>query len=142
MTSDETNRATTVAGETPPPQAADIRNRWWWVEHSVWTDRMLTRLEQSEPTTKWFRLWDKVLAERNLQAAFAAAELSVVQGRHGTGRRQRRVVEALRGAVGSGGQLPGGSLQPGWHRHQLGRPTHGGARVVTTRFQARHGQPP
>jgi RNA-directed DNA polymerase len=72
MTSDETNRAATVAGETPPPQAADIRNRWWWVEHSVWTDRMLTRLEESESTTKWFRLWDKVLAERNLQAAFWA----------------------------------------------------------------------
>ena len=33
---------------------------------------MLTRLEQSEPTTKWFRLWDKVLCERNLQAAFWA----------------------------------------------------------------------
>jgi RNA-directed DNA polymerase len=31
---------------------------------------MLTRLEQSEPTTKWFRLWDKVLDGRNLQAAF------------------------------------------------------------------------
>lgn len=72
MTSDETNRAAPVAGETPPPQAADIRNRWWWVEHSVWTERMLTRLEESEPTTKWFRLWDKVLAEHNLQAAFWA----------------------------------------------------------------------
>jgi RNA-directed DNA polymerase len=72
MRNDETNRVATVAGETPPPQAADIRNRWGWVEHSVWTDRMLTRLEQSEPTTKWFRLWDKVLAERNLQAAFWA----------------------------------------------------------------------
>lgn len=72
MTNDEGNRAAPVAGETPPPQAADIRDRWWWVEHSVWTDRMLTRLEQSEPTTKWFRLWDKVLAERNLQAAFWA----------------------------------------------------------------------
>src|SRR5437870_10430361 len=33
---------------------------------------MLTRLEQSEPTTKWFRLWDKVLSKRNLQAAFWA----------------------------------------------------------------------
>jgi RNA-directed DNA polymerase len=72
MKSDEINRAAPVAGETPPPQAADIRDRWWRVEHSVWTDRMLTRLEQSEPTTKWFRLWDKVLAERNLQAAFWA----------------------------------------------------------------------
>jgi RNA-directed DNA polymerase len=72
MTSDETNRVATVAEPPPPQQAADIRDRWWWVEHSVWTDRMLTRLEQSEPTTKWFRLWDKVLAERNLQAAFWA----------------------------------------------------------------------
>ena len=33
---------------------------------------MLTRLEQSEPTTVWFGLWDKVWAERNLQAAFWA----------------------------------------------------------------------
>lgn len=72
MKSDDANRAATVTGATPSPQAADIRDRWWWVEHSVWTERMLTRLEQSEPTTKWFRLWDKVLAERNLQAAFWA----------------------------------------------------------------------
>ena len=33
---------------------------------------MLTRLEESEPTTVWFRLWDKVLSERNLQSAFWA----------------------------------------------------------------------
>lgn len=33
---------------------------------------MLERLEQSEPTTKWFRLWDKVFAPENLQAAFQA----------------------------------------------------------------------
>ncbi len=72
MPNDETNRAAAVAGNPSPPQAADIRNRWWWVEHSVWTERMLTRLEQSEPTTKWFRLWDKVLSEQNLQAAFWA----------------------------------------------------------------------
>ena len=72
MTNDEANRAAIVARPTSPPQAADIRDRWWWVEPSVWTERMLTRLETSEPTTKWFRLWDKVLAEGNLQAAFWA----------------------------------------------------------------------
>ena len=33
---------------------------------------MLTRLEESEPTTVWYGLWDKVIAERNLQAAFWA----------------------------------------------------------------------
>src|SRR5437899_10136092 len=72
MTHDETKRAAALTGNSSSPQAADIRDRWWWVEHSVWTERMLTRLEQSEPTTKWFRLWDKVLAEHNLQAAFWA----------------------------------------------------------------------
>src|SRR5205809_6880056 len=72
MTNDETNRAAAVTGNSSSPQAADIRDRWWWVEHSVWTERMLTRLEASEPATKWFRRWDKVLSERNLQAAFWA----------------------------------------------------------------------
>jgi RNA-directed DNA polymerase len=33
---------------------------------------MLTRLAQSEPTTVWFRLWDKVTAADNLQAAYWA----------------------------------------------------------------------
>jgi len=71
-TNDETDRAAAVAGASSPSGAADIRNRWGWVEPSVGTDRMLTRLEGSEPTTPWFRLWDKVLSERNLQAAFWA----------------------------------------------------------------------
>jgi RNA-directed DNA polymerase len=70
MTEDEPNRAAAVTGPTPPKQAADIRDRWSWVEPSVWTQRMLTRLEGSEPTTVWFGLWDKVVAPRNLQAAF------------------------------------------------------------------------
>jgi RNA-directed DNA polymerase len=33
---------------------------------------MLARLEASEPTTKWFRLWDKVIDPRNLQKGFWA----------------------------------------------------------------------
>src|SRR5205823_10453167 len=72
MTDDETNRAAAVTGNSSSPQAADIRDRWWWVEHSVWTERMLTRLEQSEPTTKWFGLWDKVWSEQNLQQGYYA----------------------------------------------------------------------
>jgi len=72
MTDEEINRAAAVTGNSSSPQAADTPDCWWWVEHSVWTERMLTRLEQSEPSTKWFRLWDKVLSERNLQAAFWA----------------------------------------------------------------------
>ena len=61
-----------MAPETEPQQAAETYGRWPWVEHSVWTERMLTRLEQSEPTTKWFRLWDKVVDTRNLETAFWA----------------------------------------------------------------------
>jgi RNA-directed DNA polymerase len=73
MTNDESNiRPAIVAETTQAKQAGDIRDRWWWIEHSVWSDRMLTRLEQSEPTTVWFGLWDKVCARRNLQAAFWA----------------------------------------------------------------------
>lgn len=72
MKSEAPKPAATVTDPGPPKQAAEIRNRWWWIEHSVWTERMLTRLEQSEPTTVWFGLWDKVLSERNLQAAFRA----------------------------------------------------------------------
>jgi RNA-directed DNA polymerase len=72
MANDGNNRATIVTGQTPSKQVADTPERWWWVEHSVWTERMLTRLEASEPTTVWFGLWDKVLSERNLQAAFWA----------------------------------------------------------------------
>lgn len=73
MTNDESKiRPAIVTGPTQAKQAGDIRDRWGWIEHSVWTDRMLTRLEQSEPTTVWFGLWDKVCARRNLQAAFWA----------------------------------------------------------------------
>ena len=61
---------TEVTGPTQPKQAGDIRDRWSWVEHSIWTDRMLARLEQSEPTTVWFALWDKVCDADNLQAGF------------------------------------------------------------------------
>jgi hypothetical protein len=72
MAKDEPTRPATVTGANQPQQAGDIYDRWWWIEHSAWTEHMLTRLEASEPTTVWFRLWDKVIAERNLQAAFWA----------------------------------------------------------------------
>ena len=53
-----------------PKQAGDtVRPRWAWVERSVWTQRMLDRLDQSEEQTVWFSLWDKVCAEDNLHQA-------------------------------------------------------------------------
>lgn len=53
-------------------QAGEIYRRWWWVELSVWTERMLTALENGVKGSKWFRLIDKVYAPRNLQKAFWA----------------------------------------------------------------------
>lgn len=53
-----------------PTQVGDIRGRWPWVEGSVWTDRMLTALEQGVKGGVWFSLIDKVYAEANLRAAY------------------------------------------------------------------------
>lgn len=51
-------------------QAGEIRDRWDWVEPSVWTERMLTALEQGVKGGKWFSLVDKVYALSNLRAGF------------------------------------------------------------------------
>jgi RNA-directed DNA polymerase len=51
-------------------QAEEILSRWRWVKPSAWTIRMLAALEQGVKGEKWFRLNDKVFAERNLWAAF------------------------------------------------------------------------
>ena len=47
-------------------QAGDVRLRWSWAERRVWTERMLTALEQGVKGGIWFSLIDKVFAERNL----------------------------------------------------------------------------
>ena len=67
---DETKPASVAA---TPKQVGDTRDRdpWWWVERSVWTQAMLTRLASREPADRvWFRLWDKTYAPANLQSAF------------------------------------------------------------------------
>ena len=46
-------------------------SRWLWVEPTVWTERMLTALEQGVKGGKWFSLIDKVHLERTLLAAFS-----------------------------------------------------------------------
>jgi RNA-directed DNA polymerase len=52
----------------PAKQARDTR--WGWVEPSVWTQRMLTALENGVKGGKWFSLIDKVASEEGLRAAF------------------------------------------------------------------------
>jgi RNA-directed DNA polymerase len=53
-------------------QAAEaVRQRWPWVEASVWTERMLSALETGIEGGKWFRLIDKVWSARNLLASWS-----------------------------------------------------------------------
>ncbi len=51
-------------------RTGEILARWPWVEPSVWTDRMLTALEQGVKGGKWYSLMDKVCTLQNLQSAF------------------------------------------------------------------------
>jgi len=56
---------------TTAKQAGEVRVRWAWAEPSVWTDRMLTALEQGVKGGIWFSLIDKVYAPANLFASYA-----------------------------------------------------------------------
>ena len=56
------------AGAQP---AGEIRARWAWVEAAVWTERMLTALEQGVLGGQWYSLMDKVYALPNLRPALA-----------------------------------------------------------------------
>jgi len=57
--------------ENAAKPAGEIRARWAWVEAGVWTERMLTALEQGVIGGKWHSLIDKVYALPNLRQAFA-----------------------------------------------------------------------
>jgi RNA-directed DNA polymerase len=69
---------------TPVPetamQAGEIRARWTWVEPLVWTDRMLTALENGVKGSKWFSLIDKVYAKPTLRAGFAKVKHNAGSG--------------------------------------------------------------
>jgi RNA-directed DNA polymerase len=74
------------AGKPPDP--------WSWVEPTVWTERMLTALEQGVKGGKWFSLIDKVHPERTLQAAFA--QVAANQGAAGVDHVTIAMFEAKR----------------------------------------------
>lgn len=68
----DTPQETTPAGVPGrATQAGEVRARWAWTEPAVWTDRMLTALEQGVKGGQWFSLMDKVSALRNLRAGLA-----------------------------------------------------------------------
>lgn len=68
-----TNGSTENSSATVPPratQAEEVRARWGWTEPTVWTDRMLTTLEQGVKGGRWFSLIDKVYSDDNLFRAY------------------------------------------------------------------------
>lgn len=73
-------------------QAGEIRDRWDWVEPNVWTERMLTALEQGVKGNKWYSLMDKVYTMPNLRAAFK--EVKANKGAAGVDRRTIEIYES------------------------------------------------
>ncbi len=65
------------AREAPPvqiaKQGAEARD-WSWVEASVWTDRMLSALENGVKGGVWYSVMDKVYAPATLAAAWAKVQ--------------------------------------------------------------------
>lgn len=60
----------TPLSEATTPVGA-VRARWAWAAAAVWTERMLTALEQGVRGGQWYTLIDKVYALPTLRAAFA-----------------------------------------------------------------------
>jgi RNA-directed DNA polymerase len=61
---------TPVAVPETAKRTGETWGRWYWVEPRVWTERMLTALEEGVKGGKWFSLIDKVIPQRTLEAAF------------------------------------------------------------------------
>src|SRR3990172_8575598 len=73
-------------------QVGETQNhdKWRWVEPSVWTERMLTALEEGVKGGKWFALMDKVYSGKNLKAAWAK-----VKANKGAAGIDRKSIEAF-----------------------------------------------
>jgi RNA-directed DNA polymerase len=65
---DSSTAPTTVSATAS--HVGEVRSRWEWTEPSVWTERMLTALENGVKGGSWFSLIDKVYAPANLESAF------------------------------------------------------------------------
>lgn len=62
-----------ATGSTVPQatQEPETRGReWWWVEASIWTDRMVSALVNGVRGDKWFSLNDKLIRPATLEAAW------------------------------------------------------------------------
>ena len=65
----EQKPASVTPPQGAPKQVGETSSAKDWVDRSIWTERMLQRLAQSQLQTKWFALWDKVWRESSLSNA-------------------------------------------------------------------------
>jgi RNA-directed DNA polymerase len=101
-----------VPGNRAKP-AGEIRARWAWVEAEVWTERMLTALEQGVLGGKWFSLMDKIYARPNLRQAFAR-----VKANGGAAGGDHETVEEFEQRLEANLEKLSRSLQDGSYRPQ------------------------
>lgn len=73
-------------------QVGEAPDRWSWVEPSVWSERMLTALEEGVKGGKWYSLIDKVSSLANLRSSFAKVKRN--RGSAGVDRVTIRMFEA------------------------------------------------
>lgn len=68
-TRSEHHRGSSVPQGTRP-DGEPRSTQWDWVEPSVWTERMLTALEQGVKGNKWYSLMDKAARRANLESSY------------------------------------------------------------------------
>ena len=94
-------------------QAGEARARWAWAEPAVWSERMLTALEQGVKGGKWFSLIDKVYRPANLQRAFAR-----VKANKGAAGVDHQTIEMFEQHLEANLEQLGTALQDGSYRPQ------------------------
>lgn len=94
-------------------QAGAVRARWAWAEPTVWTERMLTALEQGVKGGKWFSLIDKVYRATNLERAFAQ-----VKANQGVAGVDHQTIEMFAQHLEANLERIGAALQAGSYRPQ------------------------
>lgn len=66
----KTEAQTAPAVPARATQGAEARKDWSWVEVSVWTERMVSALENGVKGGRWYSLMDKVFGPATLEAAW------------------------------------------------------------------------
>jgi RNA-directed DNA polymerase len=70
-TDDGHTQATELSARTiPVAETVPTSRDWSWVEAGVWTERMLSALENGVKTGTWYSLIDKVFASKTLMLAW------------------------------------------------------------------------